>query len=103
MPRLAASQNGLVHSLGTGIGRVTLLQSLIRPVPSSFASLGCGIDVIRRRHQGPTIAPREVVRAPAGASAAAAFRRRAWPGLQPETPPQARIYQAPPPRSCIFL
>src|SRR6058998_4298967 len=28
-PRLAASQNGFVHSLGTGIGRVTLLQSLI--------------------------------------------------------------------------
>src|SRR6516165_7791928 len=29
MPRLAASQNGFVHSFGTGIGRVTLLQSLI--------------------------------------------------------------------------
>src|SRR5437016_13393465 len=28
-PRLAASQNGCVHSLGTGIGRVTLLQSLM--------------------------------------------------------------------------
>ena len=28
-PRLAASQNGFVHSFGTGIGRVTLLQSLI--------------------------------------------------------------------------
>src|SRR5436190_13265043 len=28
-PRLAASQNGLVHSFGTGIGRVTLPQSLI--------------------------------------------------------------------------
>ena len=28
-PRLAASQNGLVHSLGTGTGRVTLLQSLM--------------------------------------------------------------------------
>src|SRR5687768_13390547 len=28
-PRFAASQNGLVHSLGTGIGLVTLVQSLI--------------------------------------------------------------------------
>ena len=28
-PRFAASQNGFVHSFGTGIGRVTLLQSLI--------------------------------------------------------------------------
>src|SRR5271166_4108253 len=28
-PRLAASQNGFVLSFGTGIGRVTLLQSLI--------------------------------------------------------------------------
>ena len=32
-PRLAASQNGFVHSLGTGIGLVTLLQSL-SAVPS---------------------------------------------------------------------
>src|SRR5215470_2778305 len=32
-PRLAASQNGFVHSFGTGIGRVTLLQSL-SAVPS---------------------------------------------------------------------
>src|SRR5919204_698101 len=28
-PRLAASQKGFVHSFGTGIGLVTLLQSLI--------------------------------------------------------------------------
>src|ERR671927_231995 len=28
-PCLAASQKGFVHSFGTGIGRVTLLQSLI--------------------------------------------------------------------------
>src|SRR5215468_5434561 len=28
-PRFAASQKGFVHSFGTGIGRVTLLQSLI--------------------------------------------------------------------------
>src|ERR1051326_2129124 len=34
--RLAASQNGFVHSLGTGIGRVTLLQSLIGS-PCAFA------------------------------------------------------------------
>src|ERR1700730_5611838 len=32
-PRLAASQNGLVHSFGTGTGLVTLLQSLIRFFP----------------------------------------------------------------------
>jgi hypothetical protein len=32
-PRLAASQNGFVHSFGTGIGLVTLLQSLIRFLP----------------------------------------------------------------------
>src|SRR5215472_10650562 len=31
-PRLAASQNGFVHSFGTGIGRVTLLQSLISEI-----------------------------------------------------------------------
>src|SRR5919109_5518033 len=41
MPCLAASQNGLVHSFGTGIGRVTLLQSLIVMVcflPISWAA-----------------------------------------------------------------
>src|SRR5215831_13348374 len=37
-PCLAASQNGLVHSFGTGIGLVTLLQSLI--VTSLPLSLG---------------------------------------------------------------
>src|SRR5213594_3862283 len=30
-PRLAASQKGFVHSFGTGMGLVTLLQSLIEP------------------------------------------------------------------------
>ncbi len=33
-PRLAASQKGFVHSFGTGIGLVTLLQSLIVMVSS---------------------------------------------------------------------
>jgi hypothetical protein len=40
---LAASQKGFVHSFGTGIGRVTLLQSLIggiilspRGIPETF-------------------------------------------------------------------
>ena len=37
-PRLAASQNGFVHSFGTGIGRVTRLQSLIDMV--SFLPIG---------------------------------------------------------------
>src|SRR6266566_804616 len=43
-PRLAASQNGLVHSLGTGIGLVTLLQSLIRFLPALTKSIDapCG-------------------------------------------------------------
>ena len=36
-PCLAASQNGFVHSFGTGIGRVTLLQSLM--VTVSFLAL----------------------------------------------------------------
>src|ERR1051326_362996 len=38
-PRLAASQNGFVHSFGTGTGLVTLLQSLIRLLPSHLRSL----------------------------------------------------------------
>src|ERR1700726_3925170 len=42
-PRLAASQNGLVHSFGTGIGLVTLLQSLIRLL--LFAS--CSLDLLQ--------------------------------------------------------
>src|SRR5882724_13306907 len=32
-PRLAASQKGLVHSFGTGIGLVTWLQSLMVRIP----------------------------------------------------------------------
>src|SRR5262250_742124 len=43
-PRLAASQNGFVHSFGTGIGLVTLLQSLIRFLPSPYARLTQPID-----------------------------------------------------------
>ena len=38
-PCLAASQKGLVHSFGTGIGLVTLLQSLIVTVSPSL--IGC--------------------------------------------------------------
>src|SRR5436190_22526564 len=37
-PRLAASQKGFVHSFGTGIGLVTLLQSLIVISPLAPAS-----------------------------------------------------------------
>src|ERR1700730_7236171 len=37
-PRLAASQNGLVHSFGRGIGRVTLLQALLLIVGVSRSS-----------------------------------------------------------------
>src|SRR5215831_16089552 len=44
-PRLAASQNGFVHSFGTGMGRVTWPQSLrvvtSRSFPSSVASPTC--------------------------------------------------------------
>src|SRR5690348_8558374 len=76
-PRLAASQNGFVHSFGTGIGRVTLLQSLIY----SFRGLAG---------------------APARASWAAAFRRPAYFGSKLEISVQASTYQAPPPRYCGF-
>src|SRR5262249_31347732 len=38
-PCLAASQKGFVHSFGTGIGRVTLLQSLIVKVVYLHGSL----------------------------------------------------------------
>src|SRR5215475_6461474 len=39
-PRFAASQKGFVHSFGTGIGLVTLLQSLIVTVFALPLSLG---------------------------------------------------------------
>src|SRR6476469_5234834 len=42
-PRFAASQNGFVHSFGTGIGRVTLLQSLIFALRLSLAVM-TGLD-----------------------------------------------------------
>src|SRR5438876_7037357 len=42
-PRLAASQNGFVHSFGTGIGRVTLLQSLIYFLSRPRRCAGSGI------------------------------------------------------------
>src|SRR5881409_1970751 len=41
-PRLAASQKGFVHSFGTGIGLVALLQSLI--VASLPLSLGASLS-----------------------------------------------------------
>src|SRR5437870_8626765 len=44
-PRLAASQKGFVHSFGTGIGLVTLLQSLI--------------VMVSPLRSGPTTQPRE--------------------------------------------
>src|SRR5580704_9153403 len=71
-PRLAASQNGFVHSLGTGIGRVTLLQSLI-----SFALCLLRIDAsamltpIRER----TSVDQEPRTAPMGAKVSAQFCR----------------------------
>jgi hypothetical protein len=43
---LAASQNGFVHSFGTGIGLVTLLQSLIRFLPCAPCSLKLGRGLI---------------------------------------------------------
>src|ERR1700731_3933562 len=49
-PRLAASQNGFVHSLGTGIGLVTLLQSLIRFLPLSPCGGGGGRSTVGKDH-----------------------------------------------------
>src|SRR5881296_276635 len=52
-PRLAASQKGFVHSFGTGIGLVTLLQSLIVMVSPLL---------IRARlpnHAGQDVGPRQ--------------------------------------------
>src|SRR2546428_8763930 len=44
-PRLAASQKGFVHSFGTGIGLVTLLQSLILMASPRARMLGSGSHV----------------------------------------------------------
>src|SRR5262245_34414745 len=44
MPCLAASQKGFVHSFGTGIGLVTLLQSLIVMVFSLPISLAASLS-----------------------------------------------------------
>src|ERR1700730_340659 len=73
-PRLAASQNGFVHSVGTGIGLVTLLQSLIRFLPfalclSSRSNVLSAHDLFRNpvstfRHH-PLIQP---IDAPCGAA-----------------------------------
>src|SRR5437660_6742337 len=41
-PRLADSQKGFVHSFGTGIGLVTLLQSLIVMASPRARMLGAG-------------------------------------------------------------
>src|SRR6266566_2350664 len=46
-PRLAASQKGFVHSFGTGIGLVTLLQSLIVMASPRARMLGSGSHVKR--------------------------------------------------------
>src|SRR5580704_11961375 len=70
-PRLAASQNGFVHSLGTGIGRVTLLQSLI-----SFAPRLLRIDasaMLAADPRGPSV-DQEPRMAPMGPKASARFR-----------------------------
>src|SRR5919109_4739741 len=45
-PRLAASQKGFVHSFGTGIGRVTLLQSLIVMVLSLLLAWAASLSRI---------------------------------------------------------
>src|SRR6266487_6506412 len=62
-PCLAASQKGFVHSLGTGIGLVTLLQSLIVMVfylPISWAaSLSQrGISRVSTPHPPPSLTSR---------------------------------------------
>src|ERR1700675_2319068 len=46
-PRLAASQKGFVHSFGTGIGLVTLLQSLI--VMVFYLSISLGASLSRKK------------------------------------------------------
>src|SRR5215470_17081625 len=49
-PRRAASQNGFVNSFGTGIGLVTLLQSLIPWLASSSrGSQGCWRSTVMSR------------------------------------------------------
>src|SRR4030095_911755 len=59
-PRLAASQNGFVHSFGTGIGRVTLLQSLIVTASASSRAI--------TRHARQTVGDRRLCQGCSGPS-----------------------------------
>src|SRR5262245_13931205 len=60
-PRRAASQNGFVNSFGTGIGLVTLLQSLIPWLASSSrGSQGCWRSTVMSRAYARAAAPSDI-------------------------------------------